>query len=221
LPYTPASLTALVQGNSFTLWHYRTTDARAAVGAAGYFDPVFSGLKPGDLMILQASDSYALLPVRVGPALGTGVTLDGAIGPFNTVRSVAQGFSLAQAAAAVVRTIVLAPLASVVVAGASIPVSAAVTGPVGQVVFTLRDANGAVVPPAKMVAVTAGGASASFAAPPVGTGYRVRVEDGADPALGVTSPSFNVGNDLALLLLEDGARLLLERGNGTGGALTQ
>lgn len=217
MPFTPASLGALIQGSGFTLWHYRTADSRAAVSAAGYFDPVAASLKPGDLMLLQAADALALLPIRVGPALGTGVTLDGAVGPLNTVRAVAQGFSIAQAAAAVVRTIALAPFAAVVVAGASIPVSAAVTGPIAEVVFTLRDASGAVLPPAQVVPVVNGSASTSFAAPPVGTGYRVRAEDSADPSIRAESRSFNVGVDLQLLLQEDTARLLLE----AGGALKQ
>ena len=212
MPFTPASLGALIQGNSFTLWHYRTSDSRAAVTAAGYFAPVAGSLKPGDLMILQSADAMALLPIRVGPALGTGVTLDGAVGPLNTLRAVAQGFSIAQAASAVVRAIVLVPFAAVVMAGSSIAATATVTGPISQVVFTLRDRNGIVIPPVRTVAVRTGAASATFAAPPVGTGYRIRVEDAADPAIGVTSRSFNVGADLRLLLQEDGSLLLQEDG---------
>ncbi|WP_135468715.1 hypothetical protein [Crenalkalicoccus roseus] len=217
MPFDPASLSALIHGNGFTLWHYRTTDSRATVSAAGYFAPVSGRLKPGDLMVLQAADSLALLPIRIGAVPGTGVTLDGAVGPVNTTRSVTQGFSVAQAAAAMVRAIVLAPLASAIVAGGTIPVSAAVTGPVSQVVFTLRDANGAVLPPARTVAVVNGAASTSFDAPPVGSGYRIRAEDAADPSVGVTSRSFNVGQDLQLLLQENFSRLLLE----DGGALKQ
>ncbi|MDN3568218.1 hypothetical protein QWZ14_27885 [Paeniroseomonas aquatica] len=200
MPFSPANLAALIQGNTFTLWQYRTTDTRAAVSAGGYFAAVAGSLKPGDLMVLQAADAVALVPIRSGPALGTGVTLDGAVGPLNTVRAAAQGFSLGQAAAAVVRTIILAPFAAGIVTGTIIPVSASIAGPVSQVVFSLRDGSGAVVPPVQVVTVVAGAAAASFAAPPVGTGYRIRVEDAADPALGVVSRSFNVGADLRLLL---------------------
>lgn len=212
MPFNPVSLGALIQGSSFTLWHYRTTDSRAVVAAPGYFDAVAASLKPGDLMVVQTSDALALLPIRLGATLGTGVTLDGAIGPFNTVRSVTQGFSFTQAAAAVVRTIVLAPIAGAIIAGSSIPVSASVTGPITEVVFTLRDANDAILPPARIVAVVNGGASTSFSAPPVGTGYRIRVEDSTDPSIGVTSPSFSVGMDLELVLQESDARLLIEGG---------
>ncbi len=213
MPFSPANLGALIQGNTFTLWQYRTTDTRAAVSAGGYFAAVAGSLKAGDLMVLQTADAVALLPIRSGPALGTGVTLDGAVGPLNTVRSVAQGLRFGQAAAAVVRTIILAPFAAGIVAGTTIPVSAAVAGPISQVVFSLRDGTGAIVPPVQVVAVLAGSAAATFAAPPVGSGYRIRLEDATDPALGVVSCSFNVGVDLKLMLQEDDTRLLSEAGS--------
>jgi hypothetical protein len=214
LPFTAPSLAALIQGNGFTLWHYRTADTRAAVSAAGYFAATAGALKPGDLMILHAADAMALLPIRTGPAFGPGVTLDGAVGPLAMVRQVAQALSVAQAAAAVVRTIALAPIAAAVIAGSTVAAAATVTGPVGQVVFTLRDRQGTVIPPARTVAVAGGVASTSFAAPPAGTGYTIRVEDAADPAIGVTSRSFTVGTDLRLLLQQDGFHLLLEQGGG-------
>lgn len=214
MPFIASDLSALVQGNGFTLWHYRTTDSRATVSAVGYFSPVAERLLPGDLLILQAADALALLPIRTGALLGTGVTLDGAVGPVNTVRSVAQRFSIAQAAAAVVRTIILLPFAAVITAGSSIPVSASVGGPISQVVFTLRDRDDVVIPPVRTVAVVNGQASTSFPAPPVGTGYSIRVEDAADPAIAAVSKTFTVGPDLRLLLQEDGGLLLLESGLG-------
>ena len=214
MPFNPASFNPVIQGSSFSIWHYRTTDTRVTVTAAGYFAAVAGSLQPGDLMVLQTADAMALLPIRVGPALGTGVTLDGAIGSLNTVRSVAQGFSLSQAASAAVLSIILAPFAAAIVAGTSIPVSAAVVGPIAEVVFTMRDAAGTVVPPVRLVTVAGGSASTSFAAPPVGTGYRIRVENAADPTLGTTSRSFNVGADLRRLLLENDFRLISEAGNG-------
>lgn len=213
MPFTVSSFSALIQTPGFALWHYRTADSRATVQAAGYFAAVAASLRPGDLVILQAADALALLPVRSNAALGTGVTLDGAVGPLNTVRSVAQTFSIGQAAAAVVRSLVLAPLTAAVVAGATVPAQATVTGPVASVVFTLRGPSGQVIPPARTVAVSGGVASTSFAAPPVGTGYRIRVEDAADPSIFALSQSFTVGTDLQLLLLQDGSRLLAESGD--------
>jgi hypothetical protein len=213
VPFSSANLTALVQGNNFTLWHYRTTDTRSTVTAAGYFTLVAANLRPGDLMMLQAADALAMLPIRTGPALGTGVTLDGAVGPLNTVRAAAQGFGFGQVAAAVVRIIILAPFAAGIVAGTSIPVSATVTGPISAVAFSLRDGNGTLVPPVQTIAVTAGAAATSFATPAVGTGYRIHVEDVADPAIAAVSRSFNVGTDLKLMLQETDGRLLSESGN--------
>jgi len=221
VPFTPASLGALVQGNGFTLWHYRTGDTRAAVAGAGYFPVAGTNLKAGDLMVLQAVDQLALVPLRAGPALGTGTTLDLVAAPFNAVRAVSQNFSVSQTVAAVLRTLVLAPLAAISLAGAPIPVSAQVVGPVTQVTFTLRNGAGTVVPPVQTVAVNAGRADATFPAPPLGDGYRVTVADAANPALSVTGNAFSVGGgatgELFRLLLENGALLLAEDGVAIAG----
>ena len=213
MPFSPANLGALIQGDGFTLWHYRTADTRAVVAAAGYFAPVAESLNTGDLVILQAADAMALLPVRSGPALGPGVTLDGAVGALSLVRAAAQRFSFSQTAQAVVRTLVLGPMAASMVAGSAFAVSATVTGPVSQVVFTVRDGSGTAVPSAKTVAVTNGRAATSFRAPPIGTGYRVHVEDAQDPTVSALSRTFSVGPDLRLLLLEDDTPLLTEAGD--------
>lgn len=211
--FSPAQFGALIQGDGFTLWHYRTGDARAAVAASGYFAAVAERLRPGDLVILQAADAVALLPVRSGSALGPGIALDGAVGALAIMRSAAQRFSFSQAAQAVVRTLVLGPVAASMVAGSSFAVSAAVTGPVSQVVFTVRDSSGAVVPSAKTVAVTNGRAATSFRAPAMGTGYRVHAEDAQDSGVSAVSRSFSVGPDLRLLLVEDDTGLLTEAGD--------
>ena len=213
MPFSPADLGALFQGDGFTLWHYRTADTRASVAAPGYFAPMAGSMLPGDLVVLQAADAMALLPVRAGTALGTGVTLDGAVGALSLVRAAAQRFSFSQTAQAVVRTLVLGPVAASMVAGSAFAVSASVSGPVGQVVFTVRDNSGAVVPSAKTVAVTNGRAATSFRAPPVGSGYRVHVEDAQDPTVSAVSRAFSVGPDLRLLLLENDTRLLTEAGD--------
>jgi hypothetical protein len=170
-------------------------------------------MNPDDLVILQAADAMALLPVRAGTALGTGVTLDGAVGALSLVRGAAQRFSFSQTAQAVVRTLVLGPIAASMVAGSAFAVSAAVSGPVGQVVFTVRDSSGAAVPPAKTVNVSNGRAATSFPAPPIGSGYRVHAADAQDPTVSAESRAFSVGPDLRLLLLEDDARLLTEAGD--------
>ena len=213
MPFSPADLGALFQGDGFTLWHYRTADTRAVVAAAGYFAPMAGSMLPGDFVVLQAADAMALLPVRANTALGTGVTLDGAVGALGLVRAAAQRFSFSQTAQAVVRTLVLGPIAASMVAGSSFAVSASVTGPVSQVVFTVRDTSGAVVPSAKTVSVTNGRAATSFRAPPIGSGYRVHVEDAQDPTVSALSRAFSVGPDLRRRLLEDDTRLLTEAGD--------
>jgi len=213
VPFAQANLTNLIQTGAFNLWHYRTTDTRATVSAAGYFATVAANLKPGDLMILQASDAMALLPIRTSAVLGTGVTLDGPVGPLRLTATTAPRFSFRQVASVVVRTIVLAPFAAGIVAGGTIPVSATVVGPISQVVFSLRDANGTIVPPVKLVSVVSGMATASFATPPVGSGYRIRVEDATDPTLAALSQTFNVSADLRLVLVEAGGHMLTESGS--------
>ena len=50
-------------------------------------------------------------------------------------------------------------------------------------------------------------------APPVGSGYRIRVEDAADPAIAETSRSFSVAPDIAHLLIETGDGLATEAGD--------
>lgn len=212
MPFSPATFGALVQGDGFTLWHYRTSDLRATVAAAGYFAPVADALRPGDLMIVQAGDALALLPVRTGTAMGTGVTLDGAVGALSLARAAAQRFSFSQSAQAVVRALVLGPVAASLVAGTAFAVTAAVTGPVSSVVVTVRDSSGAVLPPIRTVPVTNGVAVTSFPAPPIGTGYRIHIEDAQDPAVQALSRAFSVGPDLRLLLLENDTRLLTEAG---------
>lgn len=213
MPFTATTLAALVQASGFSMWRYATTDSRATVAAAGYFAAAAGQLRAGDLMLLQAADAVALLPVRSGPALGPGVTLDGAVGPLATVRSVAFPFTVTQAITAVVRTIVLAPLAAGIVLGAAIPVSAQVSGPVSQVRFSILDSTGTLVPPAVTAPVTAGSAGALLATPPLGSGYRILAQDAGDLAFFVRSPAFNVTPDLQFMLQESAGHLLLETGS--------
>lgn len=218
MPFTPTTLSALAQGNGFTLWHYRTADLRTTVRLGGYFATAPSPLRPGDLMILQAGDSLALQGVQSASSLSPGgQTIAGDVLP--PVRIVqfpapAQRFVLRQSVAAIVRSIVLLPLATLIAVGGTVPVTAQVRGPVASVVFSLRDANGAEIPPARTIAVVNGVATTSFPAPPPGPLYRIRATDAANPALRTDSPSFAVGADLTLLLREDGFRLLLEPGTG-------
>ena len=212
MPFAASGLTPLIQTSGFSMWRYVTSDLRADVAATGYFATVASQFKPGDIMFLQAADALAMLPLRAGPAFGPGVTLDGAVTPLAAVRSAAQRFSITQAVGAVVRSIVLAPLVAGFIAGTSIPVSAQVNGPISQVVVSVRNAAGQTVVPSQIVTVTGGFATTAVAAPPIGSGYRIRIEDALDPGLGTVSRSFSVAPGAEALQQESGFMILMESG---------
>lgn len=61
MPFSAADFDALVKGDGFTLWHYRTADTRAVVATDGYFAPVAANVKTGDLLILHAADGLTML----------------------------------------------------------------------------------------------------------------------------------------------------------------
>jgi len=213
MPFVPTNLVPLIQANGFTMWHYRTDDLRALVTAPGYFARVASGFRPGDIMILQAMDSLAFIPFRSNAATGPGLTLDGSVAPLALLRSAAFPIRVTQAVSAVVRTIVLAPIVAGILAGSMIPVEARVVGPISEVVVTLRAANGAIIPPVRTVAVSQEYANVAIPAPPVGTGYRIRVEDALDSDIAATSASFAVLPDFQMLLQESGFRIIQEDGS--------
>ncbi|WP_191083898.1 hypothetical protein [Roseococcus microcysteis] len=147
MPFAPTALTPVFQSQSFSLWHYRSTDTRDQITTVGYFAPARTQLRVGDVIIAQASDALSILPVRSNAVIGTGVNLDGAVAPIALTRTVAKSFQFVQQASAVVTTIILAPLLAGLIAGTSIPVSAQVVGPISQVVVSIRDAQGQLVPP--------------------------------------------------------------------------
>jgi len=212
MPFAASGLTPLIQTSGFSMWRYVTPDLRAVVATNGYFAAVAGQLKPGDIMFLQAADALAMLPLRAGPAFGPGVTLDGAVTPLAVTRGATQQFSITQAVGAVVRTIVLAPLVAGFIAGSSIPVSAQVQGPISQVVVSVRNSAGQTVGAGQIVTVTGGFATAAVAAPPIGNGYRIRMEDAQDPGLAAVSGSFSVIPGVDALQQENGFVILQETG---------
>jgi hypothetical protein len=211
MPFSPTGLSALSTAGTFTLWHYVTPDDRATVLAPGYFAPAALQLRAGDVIILTASDATALIPVRSGTEAGTGVTIDSAGTALNLLRSASLPFTITQSASIVARSIAIGSLPSSLVPGTVFAASASVTGPISQLVFSLRDGGNIEIAPAQTVPVVAGAASSNFTAPGLGGGYRIRVSDAADPALFATSPPFAVSSPPSLLG-EDGGRLLLESG---------
>lgn len=212
MPFTPTDLVPLIQTARFTLWHYRSTDVQSAITTGGYFAPAASRLKAGDVLMLQAADAMAILPFRSNAATGPGVTLDGAVAPIALTRSIAQTLRMMQAAGAVVTTIILAPLMAGVIMGTSIPVSAQIVGPISEVVVTLRNAQGQIIPPAQTVLVQQGYVTTTLPTPAIGNGYRIRIEDSLDTGVVATSRSFNILPDLQLVLIEEGRNLLQEDG---------
>lgn len=211
MPFDNTALTPLLANSGFTLWLYRTTDTRATALAAGYFAPAAARLGTGDLILLQAADSVALLPVRPNDVVAAGVVLDTAAAAFRVNRSAAQRFSVRQAASAVAMTVVLAPIAAGLIAGGTLEARASVAGPVAEVAFSIRDPNGATVRGPQSAAVAAGSAQATLALPAAGTGYRLRVQATIDPAVADQSPPFVVTGAYGLLL-QTGNALLTQTG---------
>ncbi|MBK1671169.1 hypothetical protein CKO28_24495 [Rhodovibrio sodomensis] len=51
MAFQARNLSVLAYANGFTLWHYTTVDAAAAVDTAGYFDTAAEMLRVGDIVI--------------------------------------------------------------------------------------------------------------------------------------------------------------------------
>lgn len=211
MPFSALGLSALTSANGFTLWHYRTEDDRASVLAPGYFAPAGTRLLPGDIVIVQALDATALVPIRGGTLAGGGVTVDGAGGAPALLRSATLVADIDLAATATARAIVLDTVAEVLFEGDILLSGATITGPIAQVTFTLLTSSGANAAMPQTVPVIGGRAGVSFLVPPPGGGYRLRVVETADPTLRALSPPFAVTFP-PKLLTEDGWRLLLENG---------
>jgi hypothetical protein len=211
MPFIASDLSPLVMSDQTTLWFYRTPDARAAVLAPGYF-PVATGLQAGHVVLLQASDSMALLPVRFAGVLGNGLVLDATPAPLALTARGSGGFRFAASGAAVARTLALQALPGGLVIDRAITVSATVGGAVASVIFSLRNSAGTQVGSSVTAGVAAGVASANFsiAAPGI---YRIEARDAAEPLVAQTSVSFVVSPPFSLLT-EAGFQLLAETGGG-------
>ncbi|MDB5412002.1 MAG: hypothetical protein JWR10_337 [Rubritepida sp.] len=216
MSFIATDLMPLIQTARFNLWHYRSADLKATITTPGYFAAAIGRLQAGDVMIVQSADAMAILPLRSNVGIGPGVTLDGAVTPIALTRAVAQTLRMVQAAGAVVTTIILAPLLAGVIMGAAIPVSAQVIGPITEIVVTLRNGQGQIVPPSQTVLVQQGYVTTTIATPAVGNGYRIQLEDGHDQGITVTSRTFNILPDLHLMLAEGGTKLLQEDGAALG-----
>jgi hypothetical protein len=216
MPFDNNGLVSLLTTSGFSLWLYRTSDTRAVALGAGYFAPQ-TRMVAGDVVLLQSSDALTLTTLRAGNVMPAGLVVDTAPTPFRVNRTAAQRFSVRQAAAAVAMTVLLAPLAAGITVGSTIQAQAAVAGPVAEVAFSIRDANGVTVRGPQSATVSAGAASATLPAPEIGSGYRLRVEAVGIARVADTSPAFAVTAGYALLrensanalLAQDGGRILI------------
>ncbi|SHJ57909.1 hypothetical protein SAMN02745194_02888 [Roseomonas rosea] len=212
MPYVASNLIPLVAADSFTLWLYKTTDTRAAVLSSGYFGAAANRLLPGHMIVLQAADASAILPVRGNAEVGNGLVVDASSSPLRLTAAGSLDLGADLSVTAVARCVSLAAMPSGVNEGETFTVQATASGASTMLKFSVLDATGAVVLGPTSAAVTAGMASATFPSPSPGTGYRLKVEDAADPLVMQLSPSFVVLSAFALLM-ESGLSLLSESGN--------
>jgi hypothetical protein len=211
MPYIASNLLPLIAADSFTLWLYKTTDTRATVLSAGYFAAAGNRLLPGHMIVLQAADATAMLPVRSNAEVGNGIVIDATSSPLRLTGAGSLDFDADLTATAVARSVALGAIPAGVNQGETFTVQAAASGAVTSLKFSVLDAAGTVVLGPTSAAVSAGSASATFTAPIPGNGYRLKVEDEADPLVVQISPSFVVLAAFALLI-ESGMSLLLEAG---------
>lgn len=57
MAYQSKDLSVLAYANGFTLWHYTTADAAAAVDTAGYFNAAADMLRAGDIIIANVDSA--------------------------------------------------------------------------------------------------------------------------------------------------------------------
>ena len=215
MPFIANNLSALSAANGFTLWHYRTTDSRTDTEAAGYFAPAAVQVRVGDIILVQANDGTAMLPVRAGNVTGAAMVLDTLGAPPEIQRSGYLPFTVTLSATAQARAITIDPMPNAVESGTSIPVGATIIGNITDITFQLRNAVGTVIATQSSV-VTAGRATTLFPAQASGGGYRILARNTADTNHSALSAPFAIGmpprllnEDGGILLLEDGGQLLL------------
>lgn len=73
MAFSRTSLTALAYGNSFTLWHYTSTDAKATVDSANYFANAAELLQVGDTIFVYDSNTPTMTIMQVLSNDGTNV----------------------------------------------------------------------------------------------------------------------------------------------------
>ena len=211
MSYVASNLISLIAADSFTLWLYKTPDLRATVLSPGYFNAAGNRLLPGHMVVVQAGDATAILPVRNNAEVGNGIVVDASSAPLRLSGAASLGIEASLAATAVARGVTLGATPSGLNQGQNFTVQASASGATTTLNFSILNAAGTAVLGPTTVPVAAGKASATFPTPTPGNGYRVKVEDAADSLVVQLSPSFVVLSAFALLL-ESGVSMLIEAG---------
>ena len=213
MPYDERGLNALSTISGFTLWHYRTADPRGSVIAPGYFTAAAARLAIGDVIIVQAADATAFLPVGVANTAGAGLTLDTTGAGLRLIRSATQSIEVDHGGIATARAIIPSAMPPSALPETPVALTIVVIGPIAQITLSLIDANDQPFAAPQIFPVIGGMVITTVALPgPPGAEWRLRVADTAD-ALLVTTSAPTLIRAFARLLSESGGLLLLENGS--------
>lgn len=74
MAFTPGNLAVLSYAAGFSLWSYTSAqDPLGTILAPGYFDPAFTHLRQGDLLLISARDTAGLVVVSGSSPAGVAV----------------------------------------------------------------------------------------------------------------------------------------------------
>jgi hypothetical protein len=59
------NLSVIAYANGFTLWHYKANETMTAISTSGYFSPVNTLMKTGDIILINASNGTAIKSLTV------------------------------------------------------------------------------------------------------------------------------------------------------------
>ncbi|MBD5398892.1 hypothetical protein HDR60_05325 [bacterium] len=67
------NLSVLAYSNGFTLWHYKTDDAKTVVGASGYFNKVSNIFNVGDVIFASLGNTSKEMVMYTVSSVESGV----------------------------------------------------------------------------------------------------------------------------------------------------
>lgn len=59
------NLSVIAYANGFTLWHYAAGETMATIATSGYFNNVKTLMNPGDIVIINASDTTSIKKITI------------------------------------------------------------------------------------------------------------------------------------------------------------